>query len=610
MTRLPARTASLLSRAARHRWRLSGLAWALTAALGAHGQGRPDLAAPPAMAASQAALRNSGLDAPMFYQLLVGEMEAQEGRLANAYEVMLDAARRSHDSGLYQRAVELGIQMRSGDQALAAAKAWRAAHPESIEATRTMLQLAVALDRPGDLAEPLRALLQQLKGDDRTAAIAGMPRFLENMSDKSRAFATVEQALAPYATAQATRTAVRVTLGRMALAADKPEQALSLDQRALADDPDAPGPVLLALDLMPREPTAEALVQAALARPDAPAMIRMAYARTLEQRQRVVDAIAQMRLALQQQPDLPQGWLSLGAALLDLHETDAAVDALHRAQAQLPVPAAAGAASSPLPSDTDDHRLSDVIWQLLAQAAELRGDDAAVTSALSHIDPARADLSVRVSQAGVLARAGHVDEALALVREAPAADHPNDRARLLAQTQVLRSAKRWQQAYDLLLEALRKTPDDTDLMYEMAMLADQLDRPADMEALLRRNIALKPDDAQALNALGYSLADRNQRLDEALALIRRAVAKAPDDPFVADSLGWVEYRLGHRDEALRILRKAYAQRPHVEVAAHLGEVLWTGGQKDEALKVWREGAARDPDNEVLRKMLARLQVHL
>ncbi|MBP6339464.1 MAG: tetratricopeptide repeat protein, partial [Vitreoscilla sp.] len=115
---------------------------------------------------------------------------------------------------------------------------------------------------------------------------------------------------------------------------------------------------------------------------------------------------------------------------------------------------------------------------------------------------------------------------------------------------------------------------------------------------------------QALNALGYTLADRNERLDEAQTLVRKAVSLAPNDPFIADSLGWVEFRLGHHDEALRVLRQAYGNRPHVEVAAHLGEVLWATGQRDEALRVWRDGAAREPGNDVLQETLTRLKVGL
>jgi Flp pilus assembly protein TadD len=142
------------------------------------------------------------------------------------------------------------------------------------------------------------------------------------------------------------------------------------------------------------------------------------------------------------------------------------------------------------------------------------------------------------------------------------------------------------------------------------MVAEKLDRMDEMERLLRRVIELKPDHHHAYNALGYSLAERNQRLPEAKALIQKALELSPGEPFITDSLGWVEYRLGNRDEALRLLRGAYRSRPDPEIAAHLGEVLWVMGQHDEARRIWREARTRDGANDVLRETLARLRVDL
>ena len=158
--------------------------------------------------------------------------------------------------------------------------------------------------------------------------------------------------------------------------------------------------------------------------------------------------------------------------------------------------------------------------------------------------------------------------------------------------------------------ANQRFSDDTDLLYEQAMVEEKLDRLPEMERLLRKVIALKPDHPHAHNALGYSLADRGVRLPEARALIQRALELSPGDPFITDSLGWVEFRLGNKDEALRLLRQAYNARPDTEIAAHLGEVLWASGQRDEARRIWQDARGRDAGNEVLRETLARLKVGL
>jgi predicted Zn-dependent protease len=129
-----------------------------------------------------------------------------------------------------------------------------------------------------------------------------------------------------------------------------------------------------------------------------------------------------------------------------------------------------------------------------------------------------------------------------------------------------------------------------------------------MERLLRQVITQKPDYHHAYNALGYSFAERNVRLPEAKELIQKALTFAPEDPFISDSLGWVEFRMGHKDEALHILETAYKARPDADIAAHLGEVLWSMGQRDRASSVWKEGMLLNGENDTLQETLKRLRV--
>jgi tetratricopeptide (TPR) repeat protein len=143
------------------------------------------------------------------------------------------------------------------------------------------------------------------------------------------------------------------------------------------------------------------------------------------------------------------------------------------------------------------------------------------------------------------------------------------------------------------------------LLYETALMAEKLGYVDVMERHLRRLMVLKPDSAQAYNALGYSLADRNLRLDEAAQLLDKALTLAPDDPFILDSKGWLLFRQGNFAAALEALQKAYAQKPDAEIAAHVGEVLWALGRPGEALAVWREATKAHPNNEVLAATIKR-----
>ncbi|MDP2007855.1 MAG: tetratricopeptide repeat protein [Rubrivivax sp.] len=594
--------------------------WGRVLLCAALGSSLPVLAqvTPPAAAASAAPL-NSAMDDRLFYQLLVGEMALGAGDASSAYELILDAARRTREESLFRRAVDIALRSRAGEQALAASRAWRLAVPASADAVRLQLQILLVLNRKDGLDEPLRALLTLTPTMDRPGLISALPRFLQRAGDNRGIATLMEEALKPYRDAEATRVPVRVALGRSWLEAGEADRALALASEAQALDASAPGPALLAMELMRQRPQAEALVAAYLARPEAEAQLRLAYVRLLTGAQRYPDAVTQLRLLTQQQPTLAPPYLSLGALHLELKQVKEGEVALQR-YIELVQPQVAANAASPAPENTLSSTESDdeapsrpeqglvQAWLMLAQSAEQRGDYRAAETWLAKVDDPQRALEVQTRRASMLVRQGKVAQARELIRQVPEKDADDARAKLVAEASVLREAKRWREAYDVLASASQRFPEDGDLLYEQAMMAEKLDRLDDMEGLLRRVITLKPDNAHAHNALGYSLADRSQRLPEARLLVQRALELLPGDPFITDSLGWVEFRLGNREEALRLLRSAYATRPDVEIAAHLGEVLWALGKRDEARLVWREARLRDATNDVLRETLTRLRV--
>lgn len=570
---------------------------------------------------AQETAQNSVMDAPLFYQLLIGEMELSAGRAGNAFEVILDAAQRHNDASLFQRAVEIALQARAGDQALAAARAWRKALPESTDSLRYQSQILLALNRPNDMVEPIAAWLASVPATERPGLIANLPRLMQRVPDRKQALGLVERMVSPYRDQPITRVASQVAVGRMLLAAGQAGDALPLAQQANQEDPGAPGPVLLAMDMLPGTPAAEPIVAAYLARLDADAGVRMVYVRTLAQSQRYAEAISQLQIVTRARPDLPEPWLTLGALQVDLKRPLEAEASLQRfvqlaTQANLasqPRPADAGnddddgdAAAAARPAGRD---LTQA-WLLLAQAAELRGDVKAAEAWLAKVDSPQRALEVQARRATLQARQGQIKQARALIQAVPERTGDDARAKLLAEAQMLREVKRWREAAEVLKTANQRFSNDADLLYELAMVEDKLERYAEMERLLRRVIELKPDHQHALNALGYSLADRNVRLPEARELITKALSLSPGDPFITDSLAWVEFRLGNREAALKLLRQAYQARPDTEIGAHLGEVLWVSGQRDEARRVWAEARSHDAANEVLRETLARLKTGL
>jgi tetratricopeptide (TPR) repeat protein len=596
--------------------RLNSLARSLARSLAVSGWVALHGAGALAQAPTQAALPppQSALDAPLFYQLLLGEMDLRNGDAAAAYAKFIDVARRTRDEALFRRSVEVALQARSADSALAAARAWRIALPESLDALRFELQILAVLNRGSEMAEPIKLLLARTPAAERAGVIAALPRLWQRAADKRAMAQQLDEALKAYADAEPTRSAARVASGRAWWQAGDLPRALQMAERARADDLAATGPVLLALDLAPQLPAAEKLVTDYLAQPKTEVAVRIAYVRMLSNAQRFVEAESQLRAVTREQPALAGPWLSLGALQLELRQPRDAETSLQRFLQLLDEPTVARPAA---PADDDEDEAATAgdggrtqAWLMLSQAADMRGDAKASARWLDKVDDPQRALEVQTRRATLLAKQGKLREARAMVQQVPERKPEDARAKLVAESQVLREVKRWPEAHAVLAAANERFPGDTDLLYEQAMMAEKLSRMDEMERVLRRVIELKPDHHHAYNALGYSLAERNQRLPEARDLIAKALELSPNDPFITDSLGWVEYRLGNHAQALVHLKRAYASRPDTEIAAHLGEVLWVSGQRDEARRIWREGRERDADNEVLRETLARLQVRL
>ena len=544
---------------------------------------------------------NSALDGELFYQLIVGEMTAQEGEPGVGFALMLDAARKTNDAQLYQRATEIALQSRSGEAALQAAQAWKEAQPTAADPNRFVLQILIALNRIGDTAPYLKTGIEQAPAAERSLVIAAIPRAYARVSDKKRAAAVVEESLASYLENPATSASAWTTVGRMRVAAGDAPGALEAATKAQAADTLSEGPALVALELMdPTRPGAEAVIKKYLtSNPAAIPEIRMGYARGLLDAQRYPEASAQLQIVIREKPDFASAWLVLGSLQLQDNQLALAQTSLERYVALNKL--------TPTVEDEPNRGLAQA-YLSLAQIAEKRKDFAGAEAWISKIENPEDLMLAQTRRASILARQGKLAEGLQLIRNLPERDAGEARLKLVAETGLLRDLKQYQMAYDALGQAIVKSPEDADLIYDQAMMAEKLDKLPEMERLLRRVIELKPEHHNAYNALGYSFADRNVRLPEARQLIQKALEYVPNDPFIQDSLGWVEFRIGNKAEASRIFTEAFKAKPDAEIAAHFGEVLWSMGERDKALAIWREGQLLNPENETLLETFKRLRV--
>ncbi len=543
---------------------------------------------------------NSNLDGELFYQLLVSEMSAQSGDNGSAYGLMLNAARKVNSAKLYERAVEIALRARSGEAALDAAQAWARAFPSSAQANRFQLQILLGLNKITETQEPIKRELAGLAATERASAISLLPRYFSRTTDKKLAASVLEKALSTELSNRVTGPSAWAAIGAMRLQAEDVNGALEAAQRGTALNPVSQEPVLLAIALIgPKLPAAEAIVRKYLAsKPTTD--VRMAYARGLINAQRYAEAYAQIQTLTAEQPDFADAWLMRGS--LELQEANLVI-------AESSLKTYVGLSSPPDKASHDETMSRGLVqaYLLLAQVSEQgqKLDDA--KAYLQKIDSPTDALRVQRRYAGILARQGKMDEARMVIRAVPELQASDALDKINAEVQLLRDNREYAAAYQLLQEAMTRYPDDTELVYDQAMIAEKIGKPDEMETLLRKVMQAKPEYHHAYNALGYSLADRNIRLPEARELISKALVFAPNDPFIVDSLAWVEFRSGNSAEALRLLTGAFQARPDAEIAAHLGEVLWTTGQRDQANSVWKEGVGLNPNNETLQETMRRLR---
>jgi tetratricopeptide (TPR) repeat protein len=545
---------------------------------------------------------NSVLDAELFFHITVGELRAQTGDYPNAFAAFMAAARKAKSEVLYEKAVKVAYAAGSAEFALQASQEWAGAFPASFDANRYLLQILIGLNRTGEAVEPLKRSLSALNPTERQRAINSLPRIFNRSNDKKLALKVVEQALASDLNKPSTGPSAWTSIGLLRLATNDGPAALDAARRGAALNAQSIEPIYLALNLPAAQDTgAQALVKNFLANNPA-SNIRLAFAQKLRVNQHLAEAYTQVQRFILEKPspeDLASALLLRGDLEFQERKFSEAKASLN-AYLELVRPA-----SAPTATAESRRSLTQAYW-MLADIAEKSQQFDEAHSYLQRIDNPQETWRVLNRRAILLARQGKMEQARALIRAQPELEPTDKRNKISLEVQLLREHKQWPSAYQLLSQTMAQDPQEVEWVYELATVAEKMGKFDEMEQLLRRVIATKPDYHAAYNALGYSLADRNLRLPEARKLIQKALEFAPEDPFIVDSLGWVEFRSGNLTEALRLLQSAFKTRPDPEIAAHLGEVLWALGDKTLAAKIWEQGKALNAENETLVETIQRL----
>ncbi|MBK9444642.1 MAG: tetratricopeptide repeat protein [Betaproteobacteria bacterium] len=519
------------------------------------------------------------------YQVLLGEIALQRGNADLAVSAYADLGYRTRDPKVLERATEVASVGRRFDIAYETAKLWVEADPESLTARQTLVAILVVLGRAEELGPQISILLEKDKAN-LADNLMRLNRMLARYQDKAAVYLMMEKVVAPYeGIAEA-----HYALATAAFHAGERPKALVEIRKALNLRPDWELAALFEAQVLARDSAAVALASLERfleANPGA-REVRLHLARGLIAEKRYPDARKHFDRLLADNPDSPE--LIYPVAILALQQNDVSTaEPLLRTLLQRGEPSEKGVAAF-----------------YLGQIAEDRQAYAEAVGYYRQVASGEQYATAQIRTAQLLIKQG---ETLAVAQEhlqTSAKRYPPAQTQfVVAEAQLLRDAGRDEEALALLDQVNAKQPDQAEVLYDAALLAEKLGRMNIVEANLRRVIELRPDNAHAYNALGYSLAERGIRLDEARQLIAKALELAPEDPFIMDSMGWVLFRQGDLQGALTFLEKAYAIKKDAEIAAHLGEVLWVLERREEAQKIWADAAKRHPGNAELKAVRAK-----
>ena len=526
-------------------------------------------------------LPNVELSSELLYEFLLSEIASQRGNDTLAVEGSSDLAKKTRDPRLAMRAAHLALQFGQNDKAIEALRIWRDADPSSLMARR---MLSSVLLRSGKLDEASEELVKLLKADEDHSAqtFVQIYQMLATYPDKAAALKLLRQLAQLYPRVAEAHWGV----AQLAQASGDGELALNEARQARSLRPEWDMAVSLEALLLQKNAPQQGLdvLRSYLSSyPDA-REIRLQYARALLDQKQYKPARDEFQRMADENPDNPD--MAYAIALISLQLND-----FKSAEIQLKQALSKG------------KKEQDTVQYYLGQLSEAKKNEEEAIAYYRGVKDGEYLMAAQIRIAYLLSKRGQLAEARQLLQQARATDNQQRVQLVMIEAQLLREANQFDEAYRVLNQALEKLPNHIDLLYETAMMADKIGKPDVFEQLMRKLIKIKPDHAQAYNALGYGMLERNERIPEAMQLVEKALQLAPDDAAIMDSVGWGYYRSGKLDESVKMLRRAFAGNANPEIAAHLGEVLWVRGDKDEAKKIWQDSLKENSGNEQLQAVI-------
>jgi tetratricopeptide (TPR) repeat protein len=528
------------------------------------------------------------LTGDLLFRIMLAEIAGQRGELDLALQTYMELARGTRDVKVAERATRIAVYARNEEAAAEAAAIWVELDPKSPDPHQVLAVMAL---RRGDQEQAFRHLEQMLDYstgslDEKLLMIANL---LGREKDGELVLALMERLVAMRQDSPDALYAFSHVVARFG-ALDRAAQLL---EQALRLAPENEKLLLSYVSVLQRQGRTDAalgrihhVLEQRQKRKEDDFNLRMAYARLLADARRFDEASAQFELLMKAQPDNAEVAFALGLLHLQGNRLDAAEPYFK--------------------SLVNSEERGDDASYYLGRIAEQRQQFEQANIWYLGVQGGENYFDAQVRLGLILARQDRLAEARTHLRSVRTRNAEERALLVQAEAEMLTEARRFDEAMSIYDQALQSGYNG-DLLYARAMLAEKMDRLDIVERDLRQVLEKDPGNAQALNALGYTLADRTSRFDEAYDLIRRALEISPSDYYILDSMGWVLYRMGRLEEAADYLRKALVLRPDPEIAAHLGEVLWVKGDRNGASDVWSTALRETPGDDRLLDVIKRFK---
>ncbi|MCC4284545.1 tetratricopeptide repeat protein [Marinobacter salarius] len=528
-------------------------------------------------------IRYADFEPEELYLLLSGEIAAQRGRFDVTLVNYMKAAQQSRDLGVIERTMRIAQSLNADNAQQKLAALWLEVAPDNMQAHRISAIQAV---KKNELETALGHMekIMDLGGDadfDSLAAMAGnLPP--EQQQELLDLYQQLEQR-------HPDNPELQYSIALLLKVTGEPQQALAKLEPLLDSKPDFQPALILKGDLLYQTNQKQQALDHLRANtrqfPDNRQMGTL-YGRMLIGEGELQTAQNEFRRLVNRFPDVPG--LRLSYALVALENDQIAL------------------AEEELTRLIEQGHHSDEAHYYLGRIADEENENEQAIGYYRNVEKGNYFFPALARASELMAEQGELDEALADIREIRKNNPDQDENFRLLEINLLLDRDHDERALQAANEALKSFPGNVRIRYARAMLLDSMDKPEQAEADLRTIIEEQPDNAVALNALGYILTTRTDRLDEARDYIERALAIDPENPAILDSMGWVLYLQGNTDESLSYLSRAWEAYADPEVAAHYGEALWQTGNQEQARSIWREGFEQDPDHPILTETVERL----